>query len=114
MRSGWWRVRWKKNRIVTGFSESDIKNQADVLDLRTGQVLENRYQIEELIVVGVRKPTANGHRVLRVEYIRRGRVVDNDRLLQVAPDLRKILDVVTLVVVAALPEQPVVDYMMDV
>jgi hypothetical protein len=52
--------------------------------------------------------------VLRVENVRGRRVVDDDRVLQVAANLRQVLDVVTLVVVAAFSEQPVVDNLVDV
>jgi hypothetical protein len=52
--------------------------------------------------------------VLRVEDVRCGRVVDDDRLTQRAADLAQILDVVALVVVARLAEQTVVDRVGDV
>lgn len=44
-----------------------------------------------------------------MEYIRSGRVVDDDRLSQWAANLAQVLDVVALVVVARLAEQTVVD-----
>lgn len=62
----------------------------------------------------VGEPTANGYGVLRVEYVGRRRVVDDDGVLEVTPDLGEILDVVAAVVVAALSEQSVVDDTMDV
>ena len=95
-------------------SESDIEDQADVADIRAGQVFENGDEIEQLVVVGVREPTADGNRVLRVEDVRRRRVVDDDGVLQVAAHLGEVLDVISLVVVAALPEQPVMDNLVDV
>lgn len=49
--------------------ESDVKNEADILNLRPSQVLEHRYQIEQLIIVRIRKPTADGDGVLWVEYV---------------------------------------------
>ena len=52
--------------------------------------------------------------MLRVENIRRRRVVDDDRVLQVAANLRQVLDVVALVVVAAFSKQPVVDNLVDI
>ena len=60
------------------------------------------------------KPAADGHGMLGVEDVRCGRVVDDDGVLQVTSDLREVFDVVSLVVVAALAEQPVVDNLVDV
>jgi hypothetical protein len=37
--------------------------------------------------VSVREPATDGNRVLRMEDVRRGGVVDDDRLLQVTTDL---------------------------
>ena len=62
----------------------------------------------------IREPAADGNGVLGVKDVGRRRVVDNDRLLQVAPDLREILDVVALMIIAALSEEPVVDHIVDV
>lgn len=42
--------------------------------------------------------------MLRVENVRGRRVVDNDGVLEISSDLGEILDVVALVVVAALSE----------
>lgn len=64
--------------------------------------------------MSIREPTADWNRVLRVENVRGRRVVDDDRVLQVAPNLRQILDIVALVVVAAFSEQPMVDNLVDV
>jgi hypothetical protein len=94
--------------------KSDIEDQADVPDGGASQVFENGDEIEQLVVVGIREPTADGDGVLRVENVRGRRVVDDDGVLQVAAHLRQVLDVVALVVVAALPEQPVVDNLVDV
>lgn len=60
------------------------------------------------------KPAADGHGMLGVEDVGSGRVVDDDGVLQVTSDLREVFDVVSLVVVAALAEQPVVDNLVDV
>ena len=62
----------------------------------------------------IRKPAADGHGVLGVEDVGGGRVVDDDGILQVTSDLRQVLDVVSLVVVAAFAEQAVVDNLVDV
>jgi hypothetical protein len=64
--------------------------------------------------VSIREPAADRNSVLRVENIRRRRVVDDDRVLQVAANLRQVLDVVALVVVAAFSKQPVVDNLVDI
>lgn len=52
--------------------------------------------------------------MLRVEDVRGRRVVDDDGVLQVSADLGEILDVVSLVVVAAFAEKSVVDDLVDV
>ena len=62
----------------------------------------------------IREPAADGNGVLRMKDIGRRRVVDDDRLLQVAADLREILDIVALMIIAALSEEPVVDHIVDV
>lgn len=62
----------------------------------------------------VREPTADRDGVLGVEDVRRRGVVYNDGIFQVSTDLGEVLDVVALVVVAALSEQPVMDNLVDV
>lgn len=52
--------------------------------------------------------------MLRVEDVRCRRVVNDDCVLEIASDLREILDIVALVVVAALSEQTVVHDLVDV
>ena len=71
--------------------QSNIEHQADVADLAASEVFEDGYQIEEFVIVRVREPAADRDGVLRVEDVRRGRVVDNDSVLQVTTDLREIL-----------------------
>lgn len=71
--------------------QSNIEHQADVADLVASEVFKDGYQIEEFVIVGVREPAADRDRVLRVEDVRRGRVVDNNGVLQVTTDLREIL-----------------------
>jgi hypothetical protein len=71
--------------------QSNIEHQADVADLVASEVFEDGYQIEEFVIVRVREPAADRDGVLRVEDVRRGRVVDNNSVLQVATDLREIL-----------------------
>lgn len=85
-------------------SQRNVEDETDILDLRAGQIFENRNQVKKLVIVGIGEPAADGDGVLRMEDIRGGRVVDDDRLSNVAADLRQILDIVALVVVAAVPE----------
>jgi hypothetical protein len=59
--------------------------------LRASQVFQHGYQVKQLVVVRVREPAANGHGMLRMENVRGGRVVNDDRLAQVTPNLREIL-----------------------
>lgn len=94
--------------------ESDIQDEADVLHDRTGQVLEDGDEVEELVVVRVGEPTADGDGVLGVENVRGGGVVDDDSVLEVAADLGEVFDVVALVVVAAFAEKTVVNDLVDV
>lgn len=94
--------------------ESDIENQADVPDSGASQVLENRDQIEQFVIVRIREPTADRHRVLGVENVRSRRVVDDYCVLEVAPNLGQVLYVVALMVIATLAEQPVVNNLVDV
>jgi len=84
------------------------------LNVRVGQILENGNEIQQLVVVSIREPTADGNGVLGMEDVGCRGVVNDDCLLQVAANLREILDVVPLVVVAALSEEPVVDHLVDV
>ena len=60
------------------------------------------------------KPRRDRNGVIGMEDVRCWRVVDDDGLLELAPDLRQILDVVALVVVAAFSEQAVVHDLVDV
>lgn len=80
----------------------------------TGQVLEDGDQVEKFVVVGVGEPAADGKGVLRMKDVRRRRVIDNDGVLQVSSHLGEILDVVALVIVAALSEKPMMDNLVDV
>lgn len=64
--------------------------------------------------MSIRKPTADGHSMLWVENIRSRRVVNNDGVFQVTPDLGKILDVIAAMIVTALPEKTVVYNTVDV
>jgi len=95
-------------------SERDIQDQADISHGRASQVFEDGNEIQKLVVVRIRKPAADRDGVLGVEYVRRGRVVDDDGVFEVPADLGEILDIVALVVVATFSEEPVVDYLVDV
>jgi hypothetical protein len=94
--------------------KSDIQDKADVLYVCPSQVLENRDEVEELVVVGIREPTADWHGMLGVENVGCRRVVDNDCLLEVATNLRKVLHIVSLVIVTTLAEQSMVDDLVDI
>jgi hypothetical protein len=52
--------------------------------------------------------------MLRMEYVRGRRVVDDDGVFEISSHLGKILNIVALVVVAALTEESVVDHLVDV
>ncbi len=84
--------------------------------------------------MSVREPAADGNRVLRVKDVRGWRIVNDDRFSEVTAYLRKILldwldtmriecemkygatnlDVVSLVIVAALAEEAMVHYIMNI
>jgi hypothetical protein len=112
--------KWQQNAL-----QRNIKHQANIADLGTGKVLKHWYQIQKFVVVSIRKPAADRDRVLRVENVRRGRVVNDDGVLEIATDLGKVLhavsvtsdrqlvltaylDVVALMIVTALSEKAVV------
>lgn len=52
--------------------------------------------------------------MLGMEDVRGRRIVDDDSILEIPPDLRQVFDVVALVVVAALSEKSVVHHVVDV
>ena len=85
-------------------SESDVQHQANVFHVGTGKVFQNWNEIQELVVMRIREPTADWDRVLGVEDIRSWRVVDDNGVFEVTSNLRKVFDVVSLVVVATLAE----------
>ena len=64
--------------------------------------------------MGIAEPTANWYRVLWVEDVAGRRVVDDDCLSKISSYLAEILDIVSLVVVAAFSEQSVMNNMMNV
>jgi len=74
-------------RIRSRHLQADVQDHTDILDLCTGKILEDRDQIEQLVVMSVREPATDGNRVLRVEDIRSGGVVNDDRFFQVSTDL---------------------------
>lgn len=110
--------------------QSNIKHQANIADLSSGEVLEDGYQIEKFVVVSIRKPAADRNRVLGMEDVRGGRVVNDYGILEVATNLREILysvsleedcqvcdaylDIVALVIIATLAEKTVVNNAVDV
>lgn len=72
---------------MCGISESDIKNQADVGNVGASEVFKDGYKVEQLVVVRVGKPAADGNSVLGVEYVGGWRVVDDNGVFQVSPNL---------------------------
>jgi len=99
---------------VRSVSQGHVEHQADVRDVGAGQVFQHGNQIEKFVVVGIAEPAADGHGVLRMEDVARGRVVDDDCFPQIAAHHAQILDVVALVVVAAFAEEPVMYYVVYV
>lgn len=67
-------------------SKSDIQDKADILYARCCKIFKNGYQIQKLVVMSIREPTADRDSMLRVENIRGGRVVDDNSVFQVSPD----------------------------
>jgi hypothetical protein len=100
--------------IEVSVSESDVENEAHVPDLVRRQVFQDRYEIQELIVVRVREPAAYRQCMLRVEDVGRWRIVDDDGVLEISSYLGKVLDVVALVVIAGLTEKTMVNHLVDV
>lgn len=64
--------------------------------------------------MGVREPAAYGEGMLWMEDVGGGRIVDNDSVLQVTSELREILDIVALMVVATISEETMMDDGMNV
>lgn len=116
----WWRGgRWRyyehgEKKKLSTLSKSDIQDEADILYARCCKIFKNGYQIQKLIVMSVREPTADGDSMLWVENIRGGRVVDDDGVFQVSSDFRKVLDVVAAMVVATLPKKTVMYNAVDI
>lgn len=104
----------KHIRCVDRLSKSDIEDKANVPDTVRRQVLEDGNEVQQLVVVRVREPAAYRQRVLGVEDVRRGGVVDDDGVFEIPPDLGKVLDVVPLVVVAGLAEEAVMNHIVDI
>lgn len=101
--------------------QSNIQDQAYIANLTAGKIFQNRNQVEKFIIVCVREPAADGDGVLRMEDVRRRRVVNDNGVLEFATNLGKILnrvspksisrdftvtylDVVTLMVVTTFAE----------
>jgi hypothetical protein len=78
-------------RTPRSTSEADIEHETHVANLGAGEVLEDGYQVEQLIVVSIREPAADWDGVLGMEDVRCRRVVDNDGVLQIPADLRQVL-----------------------
>lgn len=74
-------------RIPSRHLQGAVQDHADILDLGPCEILENRDEIEQLIVMSVREPATDGNRVLRVEDVGCGGIIDDDGFLQVSTDL---------------------------
>jgi len=83
-----------------------------VVHLRNVQ--EERNKVEELRVVGIVEPRVDGHRILWVEEVGRGGVVNDDDVLQRSAQLAQILDVVAAVADTRLTKEAVVAYLVNV
>lgn len=68
-------------------SQSNIEDQADICHLVASEIFQNRNKVQEFVVVCIAEPTADWYRVLGMEDVAGGRVVNYDGLLQVPPDL---------------------------
>lgn len=52
--------------------QRNIENQTDIADLVACEIFQNGDKVEELVVMGVREPAADGNGMLWVENVRRG------------------------------------------
>ena len=64
--------------------------------------------------MSIREPTADRNGMLGMENVGCWRIVDNDGFAEISSDLGKILDVVSLVIIATFTEQTVMYDVMDV
>ena len=64
--------------------------------------------------MSIAKPAGDGNSMLGVEDIRGGTVVDNNRITEISPNLREVFHIVSLVVVATLAEETMMDSLMNV
>ena len=71
------------------------------------QVDKERAKVRQLGVVRVVEPCRDWHGVVRMENVRSGRVVEDDAPFHVSTELRKVFDVIALVIVTALSEESV-------
>jgi len=95
-------------------SKGNIEYQAHVSHLRASQVLKDRNEVEEFVVVSVRKPTTDRYSMLGMENVRRWRIVDDDGFLQISTNLGQIFDVISLVIITTFTEQSVVYHVVDI
>ena len=85
---------------MDNYSKSDIEDQTDVPNVGAGEVLQNRNEVQQLVVVRVREPTANWYGVLRVEDIGGRGIVNDDSILQITSNLREILQGISRLIIA--------------
>ncbi len=66
-----------------------IEHRAHIVDLC--QIFQERNEIEQFSVIHVVEPAVDGHRVVRMEHVGRGRVIDDDDVGQFPAELREVL-----------------------
>jgi hypothetical protein len=95
-------------------SECHIEYQADVSYLRACQVFENWNQVEELVIMSIGEPAANRYGMLGMKDVGSRRIVDDDGFSEISPNLGKIFDIVSLVVITTFTEEAVMNHVMDI
>lgn len=99
-------------RSEGGRSKTAIKHGTHVVHL--AQVIQEGAKVGKLGIVRVVEPATDRNRIVRMEDVGRGRVVDDDRIGNVPSQLGKVFDVVALVVVARFTKQTVSDHPVNV
>ena len=74
-------------RIPLRRLQGAVQDHADILDQGPCEILEDRDEIEQLIVMSVREPATDGNRMLGVEDVGCRGIIDDDCVFQVSTDL---------------------------
>lgn len=85
--------------------DGTVQDTSDIV--HGSQVDKERAKVGQLGVMRVVEPCRDWHGVVRMENVGSGRIVENNAPFHVPTELRKVLDVVALVIVAALSEKSV-------